>query len=243
MDGITTKINGNIKLKEPAGGIRFGTDALLLAYFALPYIKRGLCIDIGTGSGVLPLLLLSAGCPADFAGIEIQKEYAAAAKENVETNGFAERFKVVCADVSDLKSVYIPGSASYVITNPPYMRFDCGKDNENKSMSVARREVFGGAYSFCKAASRFLKSGGKFFAVYRPDRLANMLCSMRDNSIEPKRIRLVFANGDKKPTLALIQGIKDAAEGLVFEKNFYIYNDQSNNEHSEEMKKVYRFFG
>ncbi len=243
MNGsVTTKINAEVIIKEPKGGIRFGTDALLLAHFALPHLKRGLCVDIGTGSGVIPLLCLAAGGGADFVGVEIQKEYAEAAFENAVSNGFGERFRVVCASAEET-ALYCPaGTASAVVTNPPYMRADQGKDNENAKMSVARREISGGAETFCRAAGKCLKSGGKFFAVYRPDRAVNLFCAMRENRIEPKRIKLVFPSAFKKPSLLLVEGIKDAGEGLVFEENLYIYDGGEHKNYSSQMKEIYACF-
>lgn len=245
MDRHTvTKINSDLTIKEPSGGIRFGTDALLLADFALPRVKKGFCIDIGTGSGVLPLLLLSAGSRARFSGLEIQPEYAAAAGENAAANGFAQSFSVVCGSADDISRYYPAGKADFVITNPPYMRADCGRDNESQRLSAARREVFGGVGSFCRAAARCLKSGGVFFCVYRPDRITNLLYEMRANGIEPKRMRAVFASAEAKPSLLLVEGKKDAAEGLVFANSLYIYKDSGHREYSDEMEAIYsRFSG
>ncbi|MBR5747000.1 MAG: methyltransferase [Clostridia bacterium] len=245
MDRETvTRINSDLVIKEPSGGIRFGTDALLLAAFALPRIKKGFCIDLGTGSGVLPLLLLSAGSRARFSGLEIQPEYAEAAAGNAKANGFARDFAVICGSADEAASFYAAGSADHVITNPPYMRADCGRDNENPRLSVARREVCGGAGAFCRAAARCLKSGGSFFCVYRPDRLTNLLYEMRANGIEPKRLRAVFPSAGKKPSLILAEGKKDAAEGLSFESSLFIYKNSSHREYSEEMEEIYsRFSG
>ena len=242
--GTTTKINSDIIIKEPSGGIRFGTDALLLAHFALDRVNRGVCIDIGTGSGVLPLLLLSAGSGADFTGIEIQPEYASAAVENAAINGYSDKFRTICGDAADIKSHFQAGKADFVITNPPYMRADCGRDNLNPRLSAARREVFGGAVSFCRAAAWCLKSGGVFYCVYRPERIVNLLCGMRENGIEPKRLRLVAPSVGKKPSLMLVEGKKDSSEGLEMSEPLYIYKDGTHTDYSSEMQKVYsRFSG
>ena len=239
---VVTRINSDILLKEPHGGIRFGTDALLLADFALSGTKSGLCVDLGTGSGVIPLLMLAAGSRADFLGVEIQKEYYLAASENALANGFSGRSRVVNADVGDILSFCASGSASSVVMNPPYMRVDCGRQNDDPLLSVARREIAGGASSFCRAASLCLKNGGRLFAVYRPDRIANLLCSMRENGIEPKRIRPVVPSEGKKPSLLLAEGVKGASEGVVFEKQFTIYKDGGHRAFSDGMNAVYKRF-
>lgn len=242
FEGTVTKINADIMLREPEGGIRFGTDALLLADFAFGSLKRGKCIDLGTGSGVIPLLLLARGCNTDFVGLELQEKYALVAAENARENGFSDRFSVINGDADDYRSLFECGRADYVITNPPYMRLDCGKSNDSSALAIARREVSGGAEMFCKAASWCLKSGGSFFAVYRPDRLVNLICAMRENGIEPKRLRAVCASRDCSPSLVLVEGRKDGKEGLVYEKDLYIYSDSSHKEQSGEMNEIYKSF-
>ena len=237
----TNKINADIVLQEPVGGIRFGTDALLLADFASG-MKKGLCIDLGTGSGVIPLLLLATGCKADFRGLELQPEYAKTAKENAVRNGFSDRFEVICGNAENHKELFTCGTADYVVTNPPYMRLDCGGDNLSASLNIARREVSGGAQMFCKTASWCLKNGGVFFAVYRPDRLVNLICAMRENRIEPKRLRAVVSSTGKKPSLILVEGKKDGKEGLVYENDLIIYTDGTHTVQTEEMQKIYNKF-
>lgn len=237
----TNRINASIILKEPDGGIRFGTDALLLADFASG-MKKGVCVDLGTGSGVIPLLLLATGSRSDFIGLELQEKYAAVAEENAMINNFAERFKVICGNASDYRDLFGCGFAESVITNPPYMRNDCGAENEEAALNIARREISGGVDNFLKAAAWCLKSGGSFFAVYRPDRLVNLLTEMRNNRIEPKRLRAVIPSVGKRPSLILVEGRKDGKEGLVYENDLIIYADESHSVQTEEMRKIYKNF-
>lgn len=244
-NGTLTRINADIILKEPHGGIRFGTDALLLAwaaYNAASGKKR--VLDIGTGSGVIPLLLLGAGSKASFTGLEIQPEYASAANENAARNGFSDRFSAICGSAEAASSLFAAGSFDAVVTNPPYMRADCGYVNSSQSLSVARREESGGIAMFCAAAAHCLKSGGKFFAVYRPDRLSHLLCSMSENGIEPKRLRFVVPSVGKKPSLVLAEGCRGGREGMVCEPDLYIYTDPTHSAETKEMLEVYaRFSG
>ena len=239
---VTTKINADIMLCEPKGGIRFGTDALLLAFFALKGTKKGICADLGTGSGVIPLLLLSSGSRAKFVCAEISEKYASCAECNAKGNGFSDRMKVFCTDVRNTENYCAFGTADSVVTNPPYMRAECGKDNALPDMSRARRDVCGGIKEFCVSASKILKNGGKFYAVYRPDRTAELLCSMRSCNIEPKRLRAVVPSVGQKPSLILCEGKKDANEGMVFEEDLCIYSDTSHREFSDTMKEIYKQF-
>ena len=238
---FTNKINASIILNEPDGGIRFGTDALLLADFASG-MKKGLCLDLGTGSGVIPLLLLATGGRNDFVGLELQEKYAHIAEENASVNGFSDRFKVICGNASEHRELFESGSFESVITNPPYMRNDCGAENEVEALNIARREIAGGVGNFMKAAAWCLKSGGSFFAVYRPDRLVNLLCEMRNNRIEPKRLRAVVPSVGKRPSLILVEGRKDGREGLVYENDLIIYTDEAHSVQTEEMQKIYKKF-
>lgn len=237
----TNKINASIILNEPDGGIRFGTDALLLADFASG-MKKGLCVDLGTGSGVIPLLLLATGCKSNFVGLELQEKYSRVAAENACVNGFSDRFKVMCGNASDYRELFESGGFESVITNPPYMRNDCGAENEDEALNIARREIMGGVDNFLKAAAWCLKSGGSFFAVYRPDRLVNLLCEMRNNKIEPKRLRAVVPSVGKRPSLILVEGRKDGKEGLVYENDLIIYTDGSHSVQTEEMQNIYKKF-
>ncbi len=242
-EAITTKINGELKISEPAGGIRFGTDALLLADFAFDSVKRGRCIDLGTGSGVIPLLMLSAGSRADFVGLELQQEHSRIAAENSKQNGYENRFHIINGSAEDYRIHFKSGEADYIVTNPPYMSADCGKSNESAALAIARREISGGIELFCKAAGWALKSGGSFFAVYRPDRLATLICAMRDNRIEPKRLCAVCPSVGKKPSLILIEGKKDGKEGLIFQPNLYIYTDNTHKTETREIQNIYSRFG
>lgn len=242
MESVTNRINADLTLREPTGGIRFGTDALLLADFALGSVKKGKCIDLGTGSGVLPLLMLGAGSKAEFCGLELQTDHAAAARENAGANGFSDRFTVINGDAADFKTLFECGRADYVITNPPYMRSDCGFNNESEALDIARREISGGAELFCRAAAWCLKSGGSFFAVYRPDRIVNLFCAMRENGIEPKRLRAVVPSAGKKPSLILAEGRKDGKEGLIYEPDLFIYKDGTHTLESEDMQNIYKKF-
>ena len=238
---ITNRINANLIINEPEGGIRFGTDALLLADFASS-AKRGFCIDLGTGSGIIPLLMLASGSKAEFCGLELQSDYARIASENAKNNGFGERFKVICGNAADHKTLFESGCADHVITNPPYMRADCGFENEHVPLNIARREISGGANMFCEAAAWCLKSGGSFFAVYRPDRLVNLFCAMKNNRIEPKRLRAVIPSIGKRPSLILVEGRKDGHEGLVYEHDLVLYTDPTHKEQTEEIKEIYKRF-
>lgn len=233
-----SKINRKLVLNEPEGGIYYGTDALLLAHYMKSFIS-GTGVELGTGSGIIPLLLLSGGCRAKITGIEIQPEYCLAAEKNSRENGFSENFKVLQGDIREIKKFVEAGSCDVVFTNPPYLKTTSGKKNESVQRNIAFHEVCCNIDDICRAASWCLKSGGKFYAVYRSERLAGLLSSMRASRIEPKRMRFVVPSYGKPPSLILIEGKKDAREGMKIEADLCIYSDSGHSAYSAEMKKIY----
>lgn len=240
---LTTVINGGVTLREYPDGIRFGTDALLLAAFALPRLRKGVCADFGTGSGVLPLLLLSAGCKSDFLAIELQKAYADLARANIEENGFSDRAKVFCGDLRE-KLPFLPaGSVSAVISNPPYLRSDAGKQNLAEEKRIAWHEDCLTADQLAEAAGRALCEGGKFFCLYLPERMATLIAALKAHRLEPKRLRFVCPSAEEKPSLLLMEAVKDASEGMICEPTFCLYRDRLHQEESEASAQVYRLFG
>lgn len=238
MEMIKTKVNRSILLSEYTDGIRFGTDALLLADFVS---GRGKCIDLGAGSGIIGLLLLSAGKTKCVDGIEIQPQYVALATQNATENGFHDCYTAVQRDITHLNE-FPAGEYDYCVSNPPYLKSDSGYNNDSQALNIARREVLCKIDDICAAASRSVKSGGNVFIVYRADRLDSLLHALKKHSLQPKRLRVVCPSAGKKPSLVLVDAKKDAAEGMVFENIFYIYTDAAHSEYSEEMKKIYGDF-
>lgn len=238
MEKIKTRINKSILLAEYTDGIRFGTDALLLADFVS---SRGRCIDLGAGSGIIGLLLLSSGKAKSIDGIEIQKEYVEIAEENAAENGFSDSYRAVCRDISHLNE-FTAGEYDYCVSNPPYLKMDSGFVNPSDHMNIARREVLCNVDDVCAAASKSVKSGGNVYVVYRADRVDSLLFSLKKHALQPKRLRVICPSPSKKPSLVLVEAKKDAAEGMIFESIFYIYEDNTHTEYSEQMKRVYGEF-
>lgn len=238
METIITKVNRSILLSEYTDGIRFGTDALLLADFVS---GRGKCIDLGAGSGIIGLLLLSSGKAGSVDGIEIQPQYVSLATDNALRNGFSHAYTAIQRDITHLNQ-FPAGEYDYCVSNPPYLKADSGFNNESGALNIARREVLCKIDDICAAASRSVKSGGNVYIVYRADRLDSLLFSLKKHSLQPKRLRVICPSAGKKPSLVLVDAKKDAAEGMVFENIFYIYTDATHSEYSEEMKKIYGDF-
>ena len=137
----------------------------------------------------------------------------------------------------ELSAADTGGLCDAVLTNPPYLAAECGYHNENPAMDMARREICGGVGDFCAAAARILRDGGRFFCVYRPDRLPDLLISMRQAGIEPKRLTAVYPSAGKPPSLLLCEGRKGGAPGLFCTKPLILYG--SDGQESGEIKQIY----
>ena len=211
---VPSPITETVILTERKNGFRMGTDSVLLSKFVSSTpMEKG--VDLGTGSGVIPLLLLSENKCKEMCGIEVQEGLYHLAKYNAKTNGMKDRFFPLHGDIREIKKLYPPESADFVTLNPPYFKRGTGKESITEEKLIARHEMNGVIGDFCASASYCLKFGGKFFAVFRADRLTELLYAMRDSKIEPKHIELIY-KGNKVETV-LVKGIKGAKEGLTIE--------------------------
>lgn len=226
-------VNDDLRLIQDTEGLTFGTDALLLAGYVNGKFKRG--VELGSGSGIISMLLLTRGKVEKVTALEVQEHYADLTKRNAELNGLTDRMECLCTDVRE----YIPSAeAELVFTNPPYMKTDSGKKNLTEKKNIARHEVNGDIYDFCKSARKMLKFGGNFVAVYRPDRLIDLIDAMRSSKIEPKRMTLVYADTDSEPSMALIEGKAGGRSGLLLTKPLIIYRDSSHKEYTDDMNYI-----
>lgn len=226
-------VNDNLKLIQKTDGLTFGTDALLLAGYINGKYKRG--CEIGSGSGIISLLLITREKIDSCVALEVQEEYAILTKRNAELNSLQEKLQTIHTDVRDYKP---EGEFDIVYSNPPYMKTDSGKKNALDKKNIARHEVCGDITDFCKSARKMLKFGGCFAAVYRPDRLIDLLFAMRNNNIEPKRITFVHADTKSEPSIALVEGKAGGKCGLLVTKPLIIYEDRTHKGYSEDMKYI-----
>lgn len=226
-------VNDKLSLIQRVGGLTFGTDALLLA----AYIARhtGIGFELGSGTGIISLLLLSREKLSRVFCAEVQETYATLTKRNAELNGLADRLEVICADVRELPHCE---NCDVVFTNPPYMKTTSGRANIEDEKNAARHEVFGDIGDFLTAAKRRLKFGGAFYAVYRPDRLCDLILAMRENKIEPKRLTMVFASADCEPSMVLIEGRRGGGVGLYTTPPLILYRDGEHRDYSDDMRYI-----
>lgn len=239
---VETAVNGGLTIKEYREGIRFGTDALLLAHFAAERLGKGVCADFGTGSGVLPLLLSAAGCKCSFLAVEIQEKYASLARENALANGFGEKISVLQGDLRAYRDLFPAGSLQAVVSNPPYLPAGSGKQNLAVEKRTAWHDDTLPGETLAQAASWGLSTGGKFFCVYLPSRMAGLMDALKRNRLEPKRMRLVVPAHGEAPSLLLLEARKDGAEGLEILPELPLYTDATRKEESAELLQIKDFY-
>ncbi len=235
------QINENITLFQNEGSLAYGTDAYLLSAYIRKQTKEKAC-ELGAGSGVISLLLAARNKLSHITAVEIQTKIAEIAEKNIEINGFSQKIDVLCHDLR-VPLPSLNGTFGVVFSNPPYMSASSGKLNMNEADSISRHEVHGGIRVFCAAASKLLKYGGLFYAVYRPDRLAELLCACKDNALEPKRMTLVYPTAKHVPCLVLLEAKKNGSEGMIVTKPLIIYKDgkpQTNENYTDDMNYIYQ---
>ena len=220
----TTRINENLILNEYKDGLLFGTDALLVAKFVNGGIRKKV-VDLGCGSGVIGLLLLSEKKAGHVFGVEIQEKYSKLSEYNAEINNFKDQYTSINCDLKNIKDYFSCGYSDIVVSNPPYMKINYGKKNISEEKRIARHEIHCTIDDVCRAASWCLKSGGDFYLVHRPERLSSIIYSMKKYSIEPKKLLPVASNYNDPPSLILISGKKDASEGMIFYPTLCLFSD------------------
>ena len=235
------EINESLSLIQSKTGLTFGTDSYLLAAFSRP-APRGVCVELGGGTGVVSLLAASRERFAHIHAVELQPYFADLIARNASLNHLEDRVTSLCSDVRDLTQNTFGGEVHAVLSNPPYMKADSGRTNAAPEMNIARREENGTIADFCAAAKRLLRWGGSFSVVYRPDRFADLLCAMRGNGLEPKRAVFVYPSTSDKPCLVLTEAKKGGSSGMVFARPLIIYADKAAQTYTGDMQQVYDGF-
>lgn len=217
-------INERLRLIQRKNGLVFGTDAYMLS----AYVKgspRAVACELGSGTGVASLLLLTKGKAASVYAYEVQHVFAELTERNAALNGLEARLRVLEKDVRLAAPSNIGGECDIVISNPPYMKTSSGKRNDRDEKYIARHEVCGSIYDFTSAAKRLLKFGGSFYCVYRPDRLVDLIEAMRESSLEPKLMTFIHSDRESEPSMVLIEARKGGRPSLKITEPLLIYDN------------------
>ena len=216
----------------------FGMDAVLLSGFVRA--SRGdRCLDIGTGTGIIPILMSAKTEAEHLTGIEIQAASADMARRSVELNALSSKIDVVTGDIREAASIFEAASFDVITCNPPYMIADHGLQNPESALAIARHEICATLEDVISASEHLVKTGGSLFMVHRPFRLPEIITTLIRYHMEPKRMRLVYPYADKEPNMVLIEAVRRGKPGMRVEKPLIVYDSQG--VYSEEMVRDYGF--
>lgn len=217
--------DGKLKLYQSRGGYRFSLDAILLAYFAT--LRDGDKVaDLGTGNGVIPLMLAYLHPSLSITGVEIQEAMVERAKRNVNLNRLATRVSAVHADISSIAQKFGPESFTAVVCNPPYRRATSGRISPNAEKKVARHEIRGALEDFLKAGAYLLPIKGRMAVVYPAARAIDLLMAMRKAGVEPKRLRAVHSYAAAEASLVLVEGVKGGKSEVKVHSPLVVYQEE-----------------
>ena len=216
----------------------FGMDAVLLSGYAV--VREGeRAADLGTGTGIIPILLEAKTGGEHFTGLEIQAEMADMARRSVALNHLEEKIDIVCGDIKEASQIFGAASFDVVTTNPPYMNDAHGLQNTDPVKAIARHEVLCTLEDVVREGAKLLVPGGRFYMVHRPHRLVEIINTMTSFKLEPKRIKFVHPFVDKEANMVLIEGIKGGKSMIKVEKPIIVYKEQG--VYTDEIYDIYGY--
>lgn len=216
----------------------FGMDAVLLSGYAAVR-ERERAADLGTGTGIIPILLEAKTGGEHFTGLEIQAEMADMARRSVALNHLEEKIDIVCGDIKEASQIFGAASFDVVTTNPPYMNDAHGLQNPDPVKAIARHEVLCTLEDVVREGAKLLVPGGRFYMVHRPHRLVEIINTMTSFKLEPKRIKFVHPFVDKEANMVLIEGIKGGKPMIKVEKPIIVYKEQG--VYTDEIYDIYGY--
>ena len=227
---------GRIRVLQKRDGYRFAMEPILLAHFASP-LRGGRVIDLGTGSGVIPIILAMRGEAREVVGLEVVKELADMASRSVRINALEEKVRILRGDYQDVAGVFPPQSFDHAVSNPPYHPKGSGRVSPSPLRAQARHELSGSVEAVVEAAGYLLKTRGRLWLTYPPARLVRLLACLRRHGFEPKRLRMVHGRKGLPACMALLESVRGGKEGLEVLSPLVLYRD--GNVYTEELEAIY----
>ncbi len=215
----------------------FGMDSVILANFARKEKKGSKILDLGTGTGIIAILLSKKVDNSKITGIEIQKEVAEMAQRSVKLNDLEDRVKIVNEDIKNILKESGQAKFDVVITNPPYKKKETGILNENNVRMISRHEITANLEDFIRVAGNQLKDYGTFYMINRPERIIDIFENLRKYKLEPKEIQFIHPKKNKAPNGLLVKAVKYGGEFLKIREPLIIYND--NGAYTDEILEIY----
>ena len=230
-------LGGRLRILQKKRGCRFSIDSLLLAHFVR--VKRGDSVaDLGTGVGIILLVLSHRFRCGRMVGVEIQEELADMARRSIKMNGLEKGIEVLSGDIRQIKTFLDPQAFDVVIFNPPYRKLNSGRINPDREKAVARHEIKGTLGDFLSAARHIVKESGCVYIIYPATRMAELFFRMRDCDIEPRRLRMVHSGRSSRAEFLLMEGKRGGGEELKVSEPLFIYEE--NGRYTGEMENVFR---
>lgn len=228
---------GCLKVIQKEKGYRFSIDAYLLAHFV--HLKKKDCVlDMGTGSGVISIIVAVNSPYARVVGLDVQEEMVEMARRSIALNGLDNRIDVRQGDIRKIETLFEQQSFDAVMINPPYRKLQTGRMNPDYQKSVARHEIRGSLRDFLKASVYVLKTSGRVYVIYPASRMVELIFQMRAASVEPKRLQLVYSHDSSQGEFVLVEGTKGGREGVDVLPPLLIYG--GNGGYSETMNRIFR---
>ena len=227
----------DLKIIQNTKGFCFGIDSVLLSDFAKNIKKNSTIVDLGTGTGIISILLSKKTEAKKIYGIELQEEVCDMASRSVLLNNLQDKIEIINKNIKNISDTLGINVSDVVVTNPPYKKYGTGLLNEDDSKIISRHEKECTLEDVIKQSFKILNDKGLFYMVHRPDRLVDIIYLMRKYKIEQKEIRIVYSNIKSKAVLVLIKGIKNAGEELKVLSPLYIYNEDGT--YTDEVLKIY----
>ena len=227
----------NLKIIQNKNFFCFGIDSVLISNFCAKNKNASNAVDIGSGSGIISILIASKTRIKHIYGIEIQNEVAEMSKRSIELNHLEDKIEILNIDLKDATKYINPNSIDCVVTNPPYMKNGTGAKNENRQKIIARHEVETTLSEILNISYKLLKDRGEFFMIHRVDRLVDILSEMRAQRLEPKEIQFVHPYVNKSPNLVMLRAVKNGGRELKVLDPLVVYNN--NGEYTDEILKIY----
>lgn len=226
-----------VKVLQKRDGYRFAIDALLLADFVKAKAKDSI-IDLGTGTGIIALLLASRFPSVKITGIELQKGLFALAQGNVNLNRFDARVIIENLPIADMPKRFKKEGFDCIASNPPYRRLMSGRINPEQEKAIARHELKTSLEEIIKTADYLLRKKGRLYLIYLPERLTELIYQLKRYMLEPKRVRPVYSREGEDAAFILIEAVKGGRDGMKIERPLHIYDKSG--DYTEDVKRIYR---
>lgn len=225
-----------LKIIQNPSWFCFGVDAVLLSSFAVIKHKDKV-VDLGTGNGIIPLLVYGKYTPTFITGVEIQQEVAEMADRSIKMNDLADRVKIHCGDIKNAPEELGTNLYDVVVTNPPYKKAQTGIVNDRSNRAISRHELLINLDELVYASGKLLRTGGRFYMIHRPERLQDIILSLTKHKFAPKRMKFVHSRVKEKPVMLLVEAVKGGGDFLKIEEPIYVYDD--NGRYSNEILAMY----